>query len=60
MEVSNAHNESSRMNTSAAQRSAEIAKLERIRDMERELQAQVELRARSPEQSAGQIVDLAV
>jgi hypothetical protein len=57
MEVSTVQAESSLRIVSEAERSAEIAEQERIREMQMEQQAQVEMRARSPEQSAGQIID---
>lgn len=41
----------------AADRAREIAEHERIRQMELEQQAQVEMHARSPEQSAGRVID---
>ncbi len=57
MEVSTVQAESSLRIVSEAERSAEIAEQERIRDIQMEQQAQVEMRARSPEQSAGRIID---
>ncbi|HDQ41347.1 MAG TPA: hypothetical protein ENN39_10010 [Desulfonatronum sp.] len=42
------------------ERTREITEQERIRQLELEQQAQVEMRARSPEQSAGRFVDQVV
>lgn len=44
----------------SVERTREIAEQERLRQIELEQQAQVEMRARSPEQSAGQFVDQVV
>lgn len=41
----------------SVERTREIAEQERLRRIEQEQREQVEMRARSPEQSAGQFVD---
>ncbi len=57
METASVHSVASSSQPSMAERAAEVAEQERLRQIEMERQADVELRARSPEQSAGQIIE---
>lgn len=57
METATVNSAASSRSPSMAERAAEIAEQERLRQIAMEQQAEVELRARSPEQSAGQIIE---
>lgn len=57
METESIHGGASSRLPSMAEQAAEAAERERLRKIEMEQQAEVELRARSPEQSAGQVID---
>lgn len=57
METATVNSAASSSLPTTADRAAEIAEQERLRQIAMEQQAEVELRARSPEQSAGQIIE---